>query len=117
MDKLHKTILNGITSLQELETVQQSIGTSKIKTSVFGSGATSNFGMVGDDFILRSEISNKIFHMPTGTTASANFKAKLHHMVREPARRVDMVPNLNNNSLMSAGKIADAQYITVLTPT
>ena len=73
--------------------------------------------MVGDNFILRSEISNKIFHMPTGTTAPANVKAKLHHMVREPARTVDMVPNLNNNSLMSARKFADAQYITVLTTT
>ena len=55
--------------------------------------------------------------MPTGTTAPASFKAKLHHMVRDPARTVDMVPNLKHNSLMSAGKIADAQYITVLTLT
>ena len=38
-------------------------------------------------------------------------------MVREPARTVDMVPNLKHNSQMSASRFSDAQYITVLTPT
>ena len=73
--------------------------------------------MVGDDFILTSEKSNKIFHRPTIKTASASVKAKLHHMLRDPACTVDMVPNLKHNSLMSARKFSDAQYITVLTPT
>ena len=73
--------------------------------------------MVGDDFILTEEKSHKIFNMPTGTTAPSSVKAKLHHSVREPARTVDMVPDLKQNSLMSARKLADAQYITVLTPT
>ena len=73
--------------------------------------------MVGDDFILTEEKSHKIFNMPTGTTAPASFKAKLHHSVREPARTVDMVPDLKHNSLMSAIKFANDQYITVLTHT
>ena len=84
---------------------------------VFDSGTTSNFGMVGDDFILIEEKSHKIFNMPTGTTALASVKAKLHHRVRGPSRTVDMVPNLKHNSLMSARKFADVHYITVLTPT
>ena len=54
--------------------------------------------------------------MPTWTTAPASVKAKLHHMLRDPARTLDMVPNLKHNSLMSARKFADVQYITVLTP-
>ena len=73
--------------------------------------------MVGGDFILTREKSNKIFYMPTGTTAPASVKAKLHHMVREPARTLDMVPNLKHNSLMSDRKFANAQYITFLTST
>ena len=117
MDKLHNYISNGRTSSQEWKNFQQSIGTGKINTEVFNSGATSNCGMLGDDFILTSEKFNKIFHMPTGTIDPASVKAKLHHMVRDTARTVDMVPNLNHNSLMSARKFADAQYITVLTPT
>ena len=64
--------------------------------------------MVGDDFILTKEKSNKIFHMPTGTTELSSFKAKLYHSVREPERIVDMVPNLKHNSLMSSRKFADA---------
>ena len=117
MDELHKSISNGGTRSQEWRTVQRYIGTGKIKKAVFDSGATSNCGMVGDYFILTREKSNKIFHMPTGTTAPASFKAKLHHMVRELALTVDMVPNLKHNLLMSARKFADAQYITVLIPT
>ena len=104
-------------SSQEWKTVQRYIGTGKIKTAVFDSGATSNCGMVGDNFILMSEKYNKIFHMPTGTTATASVKATLHHMEREPARTVNMVPNSKHNSLMSASKFADAQHITVLTTT
>ena len=117
MDELHSAISDGRTSSQEWETVQQSIGTGKSKTTVFDSGATSNCGMVGDNFILMSEKSNKIFLMLTGTTAPASVKAKLHHMVREPARTLDMVPNLKHNSLMSDRKFANAQYITFLIST
>ena len=55
--------------------------------------------------------------MTTGTTALPIFKTKLHYSVSEPARTVDMVPNLKHNSLRSARKFTDAQYITVLTST
>ena len=55
--------------------------------------------------------------MPTGETTSASTQAKLFHDVREPAKTVDMVPQLQHNSLISGGKFVDANYITVLTPT
>ena len=51
------------------------------------------------------------------TTPPASIEANLHHIVREPARTVDIVPYLKHNSLMNARKFANAQYITVLTPT
>ena len=70
MDKLHKANSN------------RDLDTEKIKTAVFDSGATSNCGMVGDNFILTEEKSHKIFNVPTGTTASASVKAKLHHSAR-----------------------------------
>ena len=117
MDELQESISNRGTSAQERKTTQRSMDAVKIKTAVFDSGATSNFGMEGDDFILTKEKSNKIFHMPTGTTALAIVKAKLHHIVREPKRTVDMVPNLKHNSLMSARKFADSNYISVLKTT
>ena len=73
--------------------------------------------MVGDDFILTEEKTNKSFPVPTGMTASASVKAKLHHSRMEKARTLNIVPNLKHNSLISARKFTDAQYITVLTPT
>ena len=55
--------------------------------------------------------------MPNGATAAATKEAKLKLKLREPARTVDIVPDLKHNSLISASKFADANYITVLTPT
>ena len=55
--------------------------------------------------------------MPTGETTAASTQAKLLRDIREPAKTVDMVPQLQHNSLISGGKFADANYITVLTPT
>jgi hypothetical protein len=87
------------------------------QSAVYDSGATSHCGRTGDNFEPSDELSHKVFHLPNGNTAKASTKAKLHHKLREPARTVDMVPELKHNSLISASKFADANYITVLTPT
>ena len=55
--------------------------------------------------------------MPNRDTAATSTQAKLKINLREPARTVDMVPDLKHNSLLSASKFADANYTTVLTPT
>ena len=55
--------------------------------------------------------------MPTGETTAASAQAKLYHDVCEPAKTVDMELELKHNLLISRNKSADANYITVLTPT
>ena len=55
--------------------------------------------------------------MPDGKTTAASTQFKLYHDVCEPSKTVYMVPELKHNSLISGGKFADANYITVLTPT
>ena len=55
--------------------------------------------------------------MPTGETIAVSTQAKIYHNVYDPAKTVDMVPKLKHNSLIIGGKFADANYITVLTPT
>ena len=72
--------------------------------------------MIGDEFIATDQPSNKVFYMPTGKHTPASTIVKLKHNVRKPARTVDMVPALKHNSLISGSKFADANYITVLTP-
>ena len=55
--------------------------------------------------------------MPNCATTAATKKAKLRMKIRKPTRSVSIVPDLTHNSLISTRKIADANYITVLTPT
>ena len=81
---------------------------------VYESVATSICGMNNNEFILTDEQSNRVFHMPRGTTTKARVKSKMHHNLREPTITVDMVPELNHNSLMSARKFVDDNYTTVL---
>ena len=55
--------------------------------------------------------------MPTGETTAASTQARLFHDICEPAKTVEMAPQLQQNSLISGGKFADANYITLLTRT
>ena len=101
--------------VEELANIDQN-GKATPSTAVFDTGASSSCGKQGNDLINTGEPSHKTFHLPTGHTAEASTKAKLHHNVRDPARNVEMVPDLQHNSLISGPKFADANYITVLTP-
>jgi len=86
-------------------------------SAVYDSGATSSCGRTTDNFIPTATKSNKVFHLPTGHTTKASTQSKLHHEVREPARTIDILPDLKHNSLISGPKFADANYVTILTPT
>ena len=46
----------------------------------------------------------------------ATYVHKLKHNVRDPTGRVDIVPALVQNSLISDPKFAEAGYVTLLTP-
>ena len=77
-------------------------------STVFDTGSTSRCDRTGDKFQPTTQKTHKIFYIPTGETTSFSTQAKLYHDVREPAKTVDMVPQLQHNSLMSGGKFADA---------
>ena len=47
---------------------------------------------------------------------AATQEAKLKIPVREPAKTVHILPNLEHNLLLSASKFADAGYVSILTP-
>ena len=69
-----------------------------------------------DPFIQTGRQSTKIFHTPFGHIANATMEAQLHVKVRDPARTVDIVPVLKQNSLLSISKFMKANYLTVITP-
>lgn len=58
-------------------------------------------------------ISSKIFVTPTGEATTATTEEKILHDIRKPAGTVHIVPEMNT-TLISTGKFADANYITVI---
>lgn len=58
--------------------------------------------------------STKQFHVPTGQVVPATTSAKLHHKVREPARTVELVPEMKQNTLISVSKFVESGYLMVL---
>ena len=90
--------------------------THKNNQAVFDTAATSSAGKPGDNFIPTTERSDKIFNQPSGAQMEATYVHKLKHNVRDPAGRVDIVPNLAQDSLISGPKFAEAGYVTLLTP-
>ena len=84
-----------------------------IPSGISDTGATSTAGRPQDPFIQTDIPSTKVFHLPTGGTAHASNKAKLHYNLREPARSVDIVPSLTDYTLISASKFADANYFAI----
>ena len=55
----------------------------------------------------------KVFSVTYGRrTPGANI-AKLHHLVHEPAQKLDVVPELADKYLLSSGKCSEAGYISI----
>ena len=80
------------------------------------SGANAHATKPGDDYITTDIPLDKVFEIPDGKNLYGSAKALLHHGVREPTRKADVMPGLARNSLLSARKFADTKYVTVLTP-
>ena len=64
--------------------------------------------MLVDPFIQTEQRSTNILTLEDRHPTPATNIAKLEHRVREPARTVNMVPELANQSLISGGKFVEA---------
>ena len=69
--------------------------------------------MIGDPFIQTGQPSTKFFIVTDGHLTPGSTMAKLHHPVWEPARTVDIVPALADQSLLSGNKFAEAGYVSI----
>ena len=89
----------------------------KAASIVVDSGASSTCIRTADKKHVEvlDEDSPKIFLNANGTESKAGKKAKLPYNMRMPAVDADMVDDLAKNSLLSTGKLADADYVTVFT--
>jgi hypothetical protein len=67
----------------------------------------------GDQLIPTDEALTKVFTIAMGFKTPGSMLAKLHHPVREPARIVDIVPGLREQSLISGEKFAKVVYVSI----
>ena len=84
-----------------------------ITLAAYDTVCTSNAGMIGDAFIQTGQPSTKVFTVTDVHLTPGSTMAKLHHPVREPARTVDIVPSLVNQSLLSWNKFTETGYVSI----
>ena len=80
------------------------------------SGKIPSFVADFHPFIRAGLPSAKRFHTPLGQMAQASETVHLNLQMRESALMVYMVPGLQRNSLISANKLAEANYLIIFTP-
>ena len=84
-----------------------------IPSTVMDSGCTSNVGKKNDPSKRTGVASNKVFILPNGQSIASTEMATYPFNLRSPANDVHITPGITSNSLLSTGKLADADYITV----
>ena len=95
------------------EELRQGIMDGTIPSTIVDSGATSGVGTKDNPSHRTGEPSNKRFTLPSGAVIQATEIAEYPFDVRAPAKELHITPGVSQHSLLSTGKYADANYITV----
>ena len=95
------------------EELRRGIMDGTIPSTIADSGATSGVGTKDDPSRRTGEPSDKRFILPSGEVIQATEKAEYPFNVRAPANKLHITPGVSQHSLLSTGKYADANYITV----
>ena len=83
-----------------------------LRTFIIDSGATSHYVRTSDK-LPHVGPSNKSIQLPNGQIVQSAAQVKLPFAIKEQARIAELVPAINQNSLISVGKLADAGYTMV----
>jgi len=84
-----------------------------IPSTIADSGATSGVGTKDDPSHRTGEPSDKRFILPSGEVIQATEKVEYSFNIRAPANELHITSGISQHSLLSTGKYADANYITV----
>jgi hypothetical protein len=95
------------------EDLRQDIMDGSIASTIADSGATAGVGTEDDPSQRTGEPSEKRFILPSGAVIQATEIAEYPFDVRVPANKLHITPGVSQHSLLSTGKYADANYITV----
>ena len=81
-----------------------------IPLAVSNTGATSSAFLVSDPFLPTGCMPMAVFHLPNGAVAPATTINQIHHGVRVPVHKVNIILSLVGHSLLSTSKFAAAGY-------
>ncbi len=95
------------------EELCQGIMDRTIPSTIADSGATSGVRTKDDPSHRIGQPSNKQFILPSGQLIQATEKAEYPFNVRAPANKLHITPGVSQHLLLSTGKYANANYITV----
>jgi hypothetical protein len=95
------------------EELRQGIMDGSIPSTVADSRATFRVGTKDDPSQRTGEPSDKQFILPSGEVVQATEIVEYPFNVRAPANELHITPGVSQHSLLSTGKYADANYITV----
>jgi hypothetical protein len=95
------------------EELRQGIMVGSIPSTIADSGATSGVGTKDNPSQRTGKPSDKRFILPSGEVVQATEIAEYPFNVRAPANELHITPGVSQHSLLSTGKYADANYITV----
>ncbi len=95
------------------EELRQGIMDRTIPSTIADSGATSGVGTKDNPSHHTGEPSNKQFILPSGQLIQATEKAEYPFNIKAPTNELHITPGVSQYSLLSTGKYADANYITV----
>ena len=95
------------------EELHQGIMDGSIPSTIADIGATSGVGTKDDPSQRTNKPSDKRFILSSGKVIQATEIAEYPFNVRAPANEVHITPGVSQHSLLSTGKYADANYITV----
>jgi hypothetical protein len=91
----------------------QGIMEGTIPSMIVNSGATSGVGTKDNPSHRTSKPSDKQFILPSGQLIQATEKVEYPFSIRAPANKLHITPGISQHLLLSTGKYADANYITV----
>jgi hypothetical protein len=102
-----------VTANEANDLIQAGVVNSMVPSAVRDTGVTSHAFLKDNLLIPANERSSAMFHFLNGATTAVTMIHKLHHKLREPAQRVNNIPSLVANSLLSTGKMIKVGYFAV----
>jgi hypothetical protein len=109
----NKRTLHPTNPLIHINKMKEGVLNGTIPSAVSDTGATLSAFLKKDQSCATGELSTTVFHLPDSAIAPAMTRNKLLHNVREPARSVNIVPALVENSLLSTNKFSKAGYTVI----